>query len=108
MQENPYQTPTPQTDCDDDGELAILERIRESQIARRQWSRRCWLLGLGGILAGYVSLRLAQFFLVNHSFDWFATAVVRVATCVIVIGVGLIVFGPISWFWVRKWKGFGF
>jgi hypothetical protein len=102
MQENPYQTPMTHTKRCDDGEQTLLKSIRTFRNAQRRWSHRCWLFGFVGIVVGAAGINLSQMLHVNRSADWLATAVGVIAIGAIVIGCGLIVLGPISWFWIRK------
>ena len=102
MKENPCRPPIAHTDCDDDGEQTLIESMRAPRKAQRRWSHRCWLFGLVGIVFGVAGLKLLQLLHIDRSADWLATVAGGVAIDVIVIGCGLIVFGPISWFWIRN------
>ena len=100
VNKNPYQPPRDGSSAEvADDNRSLDERLLAFRKARRTWSLRCWMVGGLLIAAGISVFSLRLRF--THEPDQILTIVDSVSAGLILLGIGTIVFGPISWFWLR-------
>ena len=100
VNENPYQPPN-EPSRTEDGEWS-LDRLRQARDARRRWSRRCWLIGGLAVLTGMFAINFAQVLFAERGSRTLIALIDTICLCLIFLGVVVIVFGPISWFWLHR------
>lgn len=102
MDENPYQTPLTPSAGSRDEYVTLAAHLRKLGEAHRRWSRSCWLLGGVAVFVGLLGYNVSQLIFASYRIVWLVAIVNVVGTCLIAAGLGLIAFGPIAWFWVRR------
>ncbi|MDG2184989.1 MAG: hypothetical protein P8K79_04880 [Mariniblastus sp.] len=101
MNKNPYQPPRDGSSAEvADDNRSLDERLLAFRKARRTWSQGCWMIGGLCIVAGISSVSLRN--LLADESSSILTIIDSVSVGLILLGIGTIVFGPISWFWLRR------
>ena len=103
---NPYQAPQNHSAEKPDIEARAGEEFRRliesGRKARQQWSARCYRIAGGLVGVALLLLDPLSFYRVRPAESLPVGMLDLIAAGLILFGVILFVFGPISWFWFRR------
>ena len=79
---------------------------RDLRRSKQQWGLNCWIFGCSAVLLGFAAAALQEL-LASYQISTRNVLTTYAVSFLILAGVFVVLFGPVSWFWFGRRRSGG-